>query len=35
MRLEGGMLVGTTVAQYSGGGADSTRVLRTRATRNP
>jgi len=35
MKLEGGMLVGMTVAQYAGGGADSVRVLRTRGTRNP
>lgn len=35
MRLEGGMMMGRTVASYSGGGADSVRVLRTRGTRNP
>jgi hypothetical protein len=35
MRLENGQMVGTTVARYSGGGADSVRVLRTRGTRNP
>jgi len=34
-KLEGGMLNGVTVARYSGGGADSVRVLRTRGTRNP
>lgn len=34
-RLEGGMLMGRTVANYSGGGADSVRVLRTKGTRNP
>ncbi len=35
MKLDGGMLMGVTVAQYAGGGADSVRVLRTRGTRNP
>lgn len=35
MKLEGGMLMGMTVATYSGGGADSVRVLRTRGTRTP
>jgi len=35
MKLEGGMMVGRTVATYAGGGADSVRVLRTRGTRNP
>jgi len=35
MKLEGGMMVGRTVAMYAGGGADSVRVLRTRGTRNP
>jgi len=34
-KLEGGMLMGLTVATYSGGGADSVRVLRNRGTRNP
>ena len=35
MKLEGGALVGRTVATSAGGGADSVRVLRTRGTRNP
>lgn len=35
MKLEGGMLMGTTVARYAGGGADSVVVLRTRGSRNP
>jgi len=35
MKLEGGMMMGRTVANYAGGGADSVRVLRTRGTRNP
>lgn len=33
MRLENGMLVGTTTARYEGAGADSVVMLRTRATR--
>lgn len=34
MRLQNGMLVGTTTARYQGATADSVVVLRTRATRN-
>ncbi len=34
-RLVDGKMVGTTVAHYQGGGADSVRVLRVTATRNP
>jgi len=33
--LEGGMMMGRTIARYSGGGPDSVRVLRNRGTRNP
>lgn len=35
LRLDGGKLVGTTVARYAGGGPDSVLRIRTEATRTP
>jgi len=35
VRLQGGKMVGTTIARYTGGGADSVVRFRTEATRAP